>query len=67
MLCKLTVWDRDRDAATARMLRALGELRIEGVRTTRDLLARILVEPEWRAGQLHTRLLEDALLKRIKT
>jgi biotin carboxylase len=48
------------------MLRALHELRIEGVRTTRDLLARVLGEAEWRAGQLHTRLLEDTLLPRFK-
>jgi acetyl-CoA carboxylase biotin carboxylase subunit len=66
MLCKLSVWDRDREAATARMLRALHELRIEGVRTTRDLLARVLAEAEWGAGQLHTRLLEDTLLPRFK-
>jgi acetyl-CoA carboxylase biotin carboxylase subunit len=67
MLCKLTVWDRDRDAATARMLRALGELRIEGVRTTRDFLRGVIDSAEWRAGQLHTRLLEETLLPRLSS
>jgi len=66
MLCKLIVWDRDRDAATVRMLRALGELRIEGVRTTRELLMKIFDSGEWRAAQLHTRLLEETLLPRLK-
>ncbi len=66
MLCKLIVWDRDRRHATARMLRALGELRIEGVRTTRELLMKVVDSPEWRAGHLHTRLLEEELLPRFK-
>jgi biotin carboxylase len=39
---------------------------VEGVRTTRDLLSRILEAPEWRAGRLHTRLLEEELLPRFK-
>jgi biotin carboxylase len=48
------------------MLRALGELRIEGVRTTREFLARVVAAPEWRAGRIHTRLLEDELLPRLR-
>jgi biotin carboxylase len=48
------------------MRRALAELVVEGVRTTRDLLSRILEAPEWRAGRLHTRLLEEELLPRFK-
>jgi acetyl-CoA carboxylase biotin carboxylase subunit len=66
LLCKVIVWDRDRPQAIARMLRALGELRIEGVRTTRELLARVVAAPEWRAGRIHTRLLEDELLPRLR-
>jgi len=66
MLCKVIVWDRDRDHATARMLRALGELEIAGVRTTKDFLARILESPEWRAGDVHTRALEEELLPRLR-
>jgi len=66
LLGKLIVWDRDRPQATARMRRALAELVVEGVRTTRDLLSRILEAPEWRAGRLHTRLLEEELLPRFK-
>ena len=33
MIAKLIVWDRDRAAATRRMLRALGEYEIEGLKT----------------------------------
>jgi acetyl-CoA carboxylase biotin carboxylase subunit len=67
MLCKVIVWDRDREHASARMLRALGELRIDGVRTTRDFLARLLDTPEWRSGRIHTRALEEELLPRLRT
>jgi acetyl-CoA carboxylase biotin carboxylase subunit len=66
MLGKVVVWDRDRPQAIARMLRALGELRVEGVRTTRDFLLKVIDSPEFRGGQLHTRLLEDVLGPRFK-
>jgi acetyl/propionyl-CoA carboxylase alpha subunit len=66
MLGKVIVWDHDRPHAIARMLRALGELRVEGVRTTRDVLLKAIDSPEFRAGQLHTRLLEDVLAPRLK-
>src|SRR5213082_287820 len=33
MVAKLIVWDADRQQATARMVRALGEYQIEGVKT----------------------------------
>ena len=66
MLGKLIVWDRDRDQATSRMRRALGELHVDGVSTTAGLLAFVLESPEWQAGDLHTRLLEEDLLPRFK-
>ena len=40
MIAKLIVWDADRPAAIARCLRALGELEVEGIATTRDFAAR---------------------------
>src|SRR5213075_833221 len=42
LLGKLIVWDETRDDAIARALRALGELRLEGVQTTRELAIDIL-------------------------
>ncbi len=66
MLCKLIVWDRDRAHASVRMHRALGELHIDGVATTRGVLSKIIESPEWQAGRLHTRLLEEELLPRFK-
>ena len=39
LIAKLIVWDADRPAAIARGLRALGELEVEGIATTRDFAA----------------------------
>ena len=58
LLGKLIIWDRDRDAALARLQRALGELEIEGVPTTKALHAALVRDPELRAGRVHTTWLE---------
>jgi len=58
LLAKLICWGRDRDEALARMRRALGELRIEGVKTTADFLSRLLASDVFRCGEVHTRYVE---------
>ncbi len=67
LLCKVIVWDSDRARATARMQRALSELRVEGVRTTRELLLWVMHSSEWNEGRIHTRLLERELVLRFKS
>jgi len=61
LMAKLVVWGPDREAAVARMTRALGEYRVAGVETTIPLLARVLRDPEFRAGRLSTHFLERLL------
>jgi acetyl-CoA carboxylase, biotin carboxylase subunit len=61
LMAKLIVWGPDREAAIARMRRALGEYRITGVRTTIPVLERIMADPEFAAGRLHTGFLERLL------
>jgi acetyl-CoA carboxylase biotin carboxylase subunit len=63
MLAKLIVWADTREHAIERMLRALGEYYIGGIRTNIPLFSVILGDPAFRAGDLHTGYL-DALLKR---
>jgi acetyl-CoA carboxylase, biotin carboxylase subunit len=58
LLAKLIVWDGTRDAALARLRRALGEVAIEGIATTAPLLARLARDPEIAAGRVHTTWLE---------
>ncbi|MDQ2984404.1 MAG: acetyl-CoA carboxylase biotin carboxylase subunit [Actinomycetota bacterium] len=59
LLGKLVVWDETRPAAIARMLRALGELVVEGVPTTRELATQILRSEEFSSGRYSTSYLAD--------
>jgi acetyl-CoA carboxylase biotin carboxylase subunit len=61
LISKLIVWGPDRDAAIARMARALDEYKVTGVRTTIPVLARIIAHDDFRAGRLSTQLLERIL------
>jgi acetyl-CoA carboxylase, biotin carboxylase subunit len=61
LMAKVIVWGPDRDAALARMRRALAEYRITGVRSTIPVLERIMADPEFTAGRLHTGFMERLL------
>ena len=63
MLSKLIVWADTREHAIERMLRALGEYYVGGIRTNIPLFDVILRDAAFRVGDLHTGYL-DALLKR---
>jgi acetyl-CoA carboxylase, biotin carboxylase subunit len=60
LLGKLIVWDESRPETIARTLRALGELRVEGVPTTRELAIDILRSEEFSSGRYSTGYLEEA-------
>jgi acetyl-CoA carboxylase biotin carboxylase subunit len=60
LLAKLVVWDADRSAAIARTLRALGELELTGLPTTREAAIEILSSVEFRSGDYSTGYLADA-------
>jgi acetyl-CoA carboxylase biotin carboxylase subunit len=61
LVAKLIVWGADREAALARMSRALGEYRVAGIRTTIPLLRRLVAHEDFRAARLSTALLERIL------
>src|SRR6185436_7453233 len=61
LMAKLIVWGPDREAAIARMSRALAEYRVAGVRTTIPVLARIMRHPDFVAGKLDTGFMERLL------
>jgi acetyl-CoA carboxylase, biotin carboxylase subunit len=61
LLGKLIVWDRTREAAIDRIIRALNELRVEGLATTKPLHLALAADAEVRAGAFHTRWLEPWL------
>jgi acetyl-CoA carboxylase biotin carboxylase subunit len=60
LLAKLVVWDENRPAAIERTLRALRELEVRGVPTTRDAAIDIVSSPEFRSGDYSTGFLEEA-------
>ena len=61
LIGKLVVWAPDREAARHRMLRALGEMVIQGVSTTIPADVVILEHPDFVAARHSTRWVEDAL------
>src|SRR5919197_178383 len=60
LVAKLIVWDADRPAVVERTLRALDELDLRGVATTRDVARDVLSSVEFRSGDYHTGFLAEA-------
>jgi acetyl-CoA/propionyl-CoA carboxylase biotin carboxyl carrier protein len=59
MVAKLIVWDADREQATRRMLRALSEYEIEGLKTLIPFHQALLETEDWKRGSTCKDLLED--------
>ena len=59
MVAKLIVWDRDREHATRRMLRALGEYEIGGLKTLIPFHTALLATEQWARGGTCRDLIED--------
>ena len=66
MIAKLIVWDVDREASTRRMLRALGEYEIGGLKTLVPFHEALLQTEQWARGETCRDLVEDRdWLKRL--
>jgi acetyl-CoA carboxylase biotin carboxylase subunit len=65
LIAKVVVWDETRPAAVERALRALRELELEGVPTTREAALEIIATDEFRAGEYSTTWLEHAELEAV--
>jgi acetyl-CoA carboxylase, biotin carboxylase subunit len=61
LLSKLIAWGNSREETIARLRRALDEYTITGIRTNVSLFRRILAEPEFLAGDIHTKWLDELL------
>jgi acetyl-CoA/propionyl-CoA carboxylase biotin carboxyl carrier protein len=59
MVAKLIVWDADREAATARMLRALDEYEIGGLTTLIPFHKALLASKQWQNAETCRDLVED--------
>jgi acetyl-CoA carboxylase biotin carboxylase subunit len=61
MLAKLIVWGADRAQAIARMQRALAELTIVGVESSREFHLRVMEDEDFRRGDIEIQWLERRL------
>jgi acetyl-CoA carboxylase biotin carboxylase subunit len=64
LVAKVIVWDEDRPGAVARALRALRELDVHGIATTRGLAIEILRSEEFGSGRYSTDFLERRVPQR---
>jgi acetyl-CoA carboxylase, biotin carboxylase subunit len=63
LLSKLIAWGNSREETIARLRRALDEYTITGIRTNVGLFRRILTEPEFLRGEIHTKWLDELLAR----
>jgi acetyl-CoA carboxylase, biotin carboxylase subunit len=66
LVAKLVVWDENRPAAIERCLRALRELELEGVPTTRDAAIEIVGSDGFRSGSYSTGFLQETRLDAVR-
>ena len=65
LIAKLIVWDEDRGSTIERSLRALGELELRGVATTREAALEILASDAFRSGDYSTSFLDETQLSAV--
>jgi acetyl-CoA carboxylase biotin carboxylase subunit len=66
LIAKLVVWDENRPAAIERCLRALRELDLEGIPTTRDAAIEIVATDAFRSGSYSTGFLDETRLDAVR-
>jgi acetyl-CoA carboxylase biotin carboxylase subunit len=63
LLAKLAVWAQTREEATSRMIRALREYDVGGIRTNIGFFRQILEDAEFAAGRLHTGFIDEFFVR----
>lgn len=66
LLAKLVAWAPAREHATGRLLRALGEFAIDGIKTNLGFFAGVLGDAAFRNGELHTGFIEEYFRRATK-
>jgi acetyl-CoA carboxylase biotin carboxylase subunit len=67
MIAKLIVWDESRAAAIARMLRALDEFKIEGIKTTIPFHRLVLQNPYFQRGEVFTNFIQTRVFVELES
>jgi len=65
LIAKVIVWDGDRESAIERCLRALGELEVRGIPTTREAALEIVASERFRDGSYSTAFLDETRLASV--
>jgi len=65
LIAKVIVWDVDRESAIERCLRALGELEVRGIPTTREAALEIVASERFRDGSYSTAFLDETRLASV--
>jgi len=63
LLAKLIAWGNSREETIARLRRALEEYSVTGIKTNTALFRRILVEPDFLRSEIHTKWLDEMLMR----
>jgi acetyl-CoA carboxylase biotin carboxylase subunit len=66
LLAKLAVWAGTREEARVRMIRALDEYHVAGIKTNLAFFRQLLDDDQIRGGELHTGLVDEFLSRRPK-
>src|SRR6202011_1938274 len=61
LLSKLIAWGNSREETIARLRRALDEYTVTGIKTNAGLFRRMLTEPDFLRGEIHTKWLDELL------
>jgi len=61
MIAKLVAWDDTREKAIARMIRALEEFEIEGVKTTIPFQLEVLKNEYFQKGEVYTNFIQTRI------
>jgi len=61
LLSKLIAWGNSREETIARLRRALEEYTVTGIKTNAGLFRRLLTEPDFLRGEIHTKWLDELL------
>jgi acetyl-CoA carboxylase, biotin carboxylase subunit len=64
LLSKLIAWGNSREETIARLRRALDEYTVTGIKTNAGLFRRILNEPDFLRGEIHTKWLDQLLTRK---
>src|SRR6195256_4559221 len=64
LLGKLIAWGNSREETISRLRRALDEYTVTGIKTNAGLFRRILTEPDFLRGEIHTQWLDELLRRR---